>query len=317
MNLKKKSNELYIWCFYFQHWISKDKMAELTHLCKRQYVWREKNVAYLFKKKTSEFKGITRLKVELLKTSQLSQFLKSFFSRNYSDNSHQNKWLWTINDLEISYQNVILFSFTKTMVPDVTFLTRKPYFLSHIPWPGSLPHHPRPLVSCAILITTRKQCPKWDVDFLVILVQWWAAHTIKTRSVGIDWMEGWIRGKERESRRKASCIIYVLSYIFREGDVSLAKKKSLCVYVRVCIYIYKISLMNCSLKSSKQWNALQIKIHIGQNLVFFLMIQKTFQNLTILILNINHHYMLSIEGSSINMISVIMFVKIFHIKFAH
>lgn len=75
-------------------------------------------------------------------------------------------------------------------------------------------------------------------EMWIFLWFWYNGEQPTTRSVRIDWMEGWIRGKERESRRKASCIIYVLSYIFREGDVSLAKRKSLCVYVHVCVYIY-------------------------------------------------------------------------------
>ena len=78
---------------------------------------------------------------------------------------------------------------------------------------------------------------KWDVDFFMILVQSWGTHTIKTRPVRINWLEGWVRGKERECQRKASCIIYVLSFIFREWDVSFTKNKSSCVCVCVCVWV--------------------------------------------------------------------------------
>lgn len=85
--------------------------------------------------------------------------------------------------------------------------------------------------------------------FPMILVQWLEAHTIKTRSIRMNCVEAWIRGKDRkleENILDCTCI-------------SLSFQRMRCftcyIYVCECVCVYidmYISKMNCSLKSSMQ-----------------------------------------------------------------
>ena len=111
------------------------------------------------------------------------------------------------------YTKKRVFSFTKTRMPDVAFLTGKPNFSSHIPCPGRL------LPILCLLLCAIKWLPEVRCGFLVILVQWSEAHTIKNRTIRMDWMQRWMSGKAGENKKKTSCIVYIYYPTFSENEM--------------------------------------------------------------------------------------------------
>lgn len=136
-------------------------MAELNHLCKIQCAER-KNVLYLFLKHQNP-RVISKPKVELLTTSQLSPCLEILLSRNFSDKSHQqqttlgSKWLGNFIPKK------------KKKEPDVALLTtrsRLPLDVGHIPVTRKPFTSSLPTVVCQPSFL-EYFCQKWDVGF------WW------------------------------------------------------------------------------------------------------------------------------------------------